>query len=61
MRPCRMKRISKAEPYKPDFPLTIRWQFKDSGIVDRHGGDAKRIDGKTLEKVVERPEDIIRP
>lgn len=56
-----MKRIGKIAPYKPDFPLKIRWQFKDSGIVDKYKGDAKRIDATTLEKVVTKPEDIIIP
>jgi hypothetical protein len=48
-------------PYKPEFPLTIRWQYKDSGIVDRYTGDAERIDAITLEKVVHSPADIITP
>jgi len=56
-----MKRIGKIAPYKPEFPLKIRWQFKDSGIVDRYKGDAKRIDATTLEKIVTKPEDIIIP
>ena len=56
-----LQRASKIAPYKPEFPLTIRWQFKDSGIVDRYRGDAKRIDATTLEKVVHAPEDIISP
>jgi len=56
-----MKRIGKIKPCKPEFPLKIRWQFKDSGIVDKYKGDAKRIDATTLEKIVTRPEDIITP
>lgn len=56
-----MQRISRVAPYKPEFPLKIRWQFKDSGIVDRYEGDAKRIDANTLEKLVVAPEDIIVP
>ena len=56
-----MKRVSRVKPYKPDFPLTIRWQFLDSGIVENYKGDAKRIDDRTLEKVVEKPENIISP
>ena len=56
-----MKRIGKIKPCKPEFPLKIRWQFKDSGIVDRYRGDAKRIDATTLEKIVTKPEDIIHP
>jgi len=56
-----MKRVGKIKPCKPKFPLKIRWQFKDSGIVDRYKGDAKRIDATTLEKIVTKPEDIIHP
>lgn len=56
-----MQRASKIAPYKPEFPLRIRWQFKDSGIVDRYKGDAKRTDATTLEKMVYAPEDIILP
>jgi len=56
-----MKRIGKIKPCKPKFPLKVRWQFKDSGIVDRYRGDAKRIDATTLEKIVNKPEDIIHP
>jgi D-amino peptidase len=56
-----LQRASRIAPYKPEFPLTIRWQFKDSGIVDRYQGDAERIDATTLEKVVHTPEDIIVP
>jgi D-amino peptidase len=56
-----VQRASEVAPYKPEFPLTIRWQFKDSGIVDRYQGDAERIDATTLEKVVHTPEDIIVP
>ena len=53
--------IPNVAPYRPAFPLKIRWQFKDSGIVDRYTGDAKRIDAITLEKVVHAPGDIIVP
>jgi D-amino peptidase len=56
-----LQRVSRVAPFKPEFPLTIRWQFKDSGIVDRYQGDAQRIDATTLEKVVYAPEDIITP
>jgi D-amino peptidase len=56
-----MQRASNITPYKPEFPLTIRWQFKDSGIVDRYTGDAQRIDATTLEKVVYAAEEIITP
>jgi D-amino peptidase len=54
-------RAARIAPYRPEFPLTIRWQFKDSGIVDGYTGDAKRIDATTLEKVVHAPADIITP
>jgi len=56
-----MKKVGKIKPCKPKFPLKVRWQFKDSGIVDRYQGDAKRIDATTLEKIVEKPEDIFYP
>ena len=54
-------RVSNVAPYKPEFPLAIRWQLKDSGIVDRYQGDAMRIYATTLEKVVRAPQDIITP
>ena len=56
-----MKRISRAVPYKPEFPLKIRWQFLDSKIVANYKGDAKRIDDRTLEKIAHKPADIISP
>jgi D-amino peptidase len=56
-----MQRISTIGPYQPEFPLKIRWQFKDSGIVDKYKGDARRVDATTLEKVVNVAEDIIAP
>jgi D-amino peptidase len=56
-----LQQVSRIAPYKPEFPLRIRWQFKDSGIVDRYQGDAERIDATTLEKIVHAPEDIFYP
>jgi D-amino peptidase len=56
-----MTRVSKVVPYKPEFPLKIRWQFLDSKIVTNYRGDAKRIDDRTLEKIVDKPENIISP
>ena len=56
-----MGRVTRVAPYKPEFPLTIRWQFMDSGIVDAYTGDANRIDAVTLEKVAHSPADIITP
>ena len=56
-----MKIISKVKPYKQEFPATIRWQFLNSDIVTNYKGDAKRIDDRTLEKVVDSPGDIISP
>jgi D-amino peptidase len=52
-----MKNIDKTKPYKPTFPLTIRWQFKDSEIVDTYKGNAKRIDSVTLEKTIHKKTD----
>ncbi len=43
------------------YPLTVRWQFKDSHIVDTYRGAAKRIDGRTLEKVIESGEELFTP
>jgi len=51
----------KAKPYSIDFPATIRWQFKDSGYVDRLGSGARRIDGHTVEKEVASPDAILHP
>jgi len=48
-------------PLKPAFPLTLRFQFKDSKIVDLHKGDVKKIDGYTFEKVIHDPNDIFGP
>ena len=56
-----VRRAAEIAPYAPEFPLTVRWQFKDSGIVDRYRGDATRIDATMLEKVVHDPEDVVVP
>jgi D-amino peptidase len=56
-----MNRIGKAKPYKPEFPLKIRWQFLNENIVANYKGDAEKIDERTLEKLVYKPLDIIRP
>jgi D-amino peptidase len=49
------------KPLKPKFPLKIRWQFKDSGIVDNYNGNATKIDGYTLEKMVDSPTGVYSP
>lgn len=56
-----MKRVSRVEPYRQEFPATIRWQFLDADIVKRYEGSAKRIDDRTLEKAAHKPQDIISP
>lgn len=56
-----LRRVSKVAPVKPAFPLTIRWRFKDSLIVDNYTGDARRLDAQTLEKEVHRAEDLFAP
>ena len=56
-----MTRTSKVKPYKQEFPAKVRWQFLSSDIVKRYQGAARRIDDRTLEKIVHRPEDIISP
>ena len=56
-----MKRIPEAQPYKQEFPATIRWQFLNSDIVKNYVGDAEKIDDRTLEKIVHRAADIISP
>ncbi len=56
-----VQRASSISPYKPDFPLRVRWQFKDSATVDLYRGEATKIDGYTLEKEVHCPEDILLP
>lgn len=56
-----MKRISRIKPYKQEFPARIRWQFLSSDVIKRYKGAAWRIDDRTLEKIVYRPEDIISP
>lgn len=49
------------KPLKPGFPLTVRWRFKDSGIVDGYRGEARRVDAQTLEKQVDEPADLLSP
>jgi len=56
-----MKIFPKVAPYKQEFPATIRWQFLNSDIVSNYKGDAKRIDDRTLEKVVDDPWSIVSP
>lgn len=56
-----MKRMSEVKPYKQEFPATIRWQFLNSDIVSNYKGDAKRIDDRTLEKVVDDAGNITSP
>lgn len=48
-------------PYNPEFLLTIHWQFKKNGIVNRNQGDTMRIDATTLETVAHVPHDNITP
>jgi len=56
-----MKILAKVAPYKQEFPATIRWQFLNSDIVTNYKGDAKRIDDRTLEKIVDDPWSIVSP
>ena len=56
-----VKRAKKAPPFKIEFPATVRWQFKDSGTVDRYSGAARKVDGQTVEKVVDSPDAILHP
>lgn len=56
-----VKRATDATPYKVEFPLTLRFQFKDSKIVDLYRGDAERIDATTIEKQIHSPNDIFGP
>ena len=53
--------IPKVKPNKPEFPLKIRWQYLKSEIVTNYKGDAKKIDDRTLEKIVHDPAHIISP
>ena len=48
-------------PLKPQFPLTIRWQFKDSGFVDLYRGRGRKIDATTVEREATGPQDIMAP
>ena len=56
-----MKLVGKIKPYEQKFPVTIRWQFKDSGIVDRYSGPGKIIDGQTIERRVDSADAILGP
>jgi D-amino peptidase len=56
-----MKKISTVKPYKQEFPAKIRWQFLSSDVIRRYQGAAWRIDDRTLEKIVYKPEDIVGP
>lgn len=50
-----------AKPLQPQFPLTIRWQYNDSQIVDAHKGDGTVVDGHTIERVVNDAAEILVP
>ncbi|MBN2307935.1 MAG: M55 family metallopeptidase [Candidatus Hydrogenedentes bacterium] len=50
-----------AAPFRPEFPLRIRWQYKDSLVVDRYRGEAEVIDPYTIERLVADPADILAP
>ncbi len=56
-----MGRAAECKPLKPEFPLTIRWQFKDSSVIDSYGGPGTIIDGHTVERVVDGPDGILYP
>lgn len=56
-----MKTIPEAKPYIQEFPAKIKWQFLSSEIVKNYKGDANRLDDRTLEKIVDRAENIISP
>jgi len=56
-----LARASTIPPLKPAFPLTVRWQYKDSGIVDRYRGDGKAVDAYTIEKAVHEAGEIYAP
>ncbi|MBN1347015.1 MAG: M55 family metallopeptidase [Phycisphaerae bacterium] len=54
-------KASVVKPLKPDFPLTLRFQFKDSKIVDTYRGEARTIDACTIEKEISDPDDVFGP
>lgn len=56
-----VKKARAIPPYKPAFPLTLRFQFKDSKIVDVYRGDVRRIDACTIEKEIHDPNDVFSP
>jgi D-amino peptidase len=56
-----LMRAASAKPFKPEFPLTIRWQFKDSQVLDTYRGEGRIVDGDTIERVVHDPCDIYAP
>ncbi len=53
-----MGRIADAKPYRPEFPLRIRTQALDAGILDLRRGPTNRLDAVTTERVVDKPEDM---
>ena len=53
--------ISNVKPYKQKFPAKIRWQFLNSDIVTNYKGNAKKIDDRTLEKIVNSALEIYSP
>jgi D-amino peptidase len=56
-----VRKAPSLKPYKPRFPLTVRWQFKDSEIVDLYRGPGKKIDATTIEREVFEAKDVVRP
>ncbi len=56
-----MAKAGALKPYKPGFPLTIRWQFKDSQVIDTYRGEGRILDGNTIERAVQDPCDIYSP
>ena len=56
-----MSLVGKIEPHTLDYPVTVRWRFKESGIVDAYSGAARKLDGQTLEKEVDSAGAILHP
>ena len=48
-------------PFTMEWPVTARWEFKDSAVVDTYRGSGRIIDGATIEKVIDDPNDLFAP
>ena len=56
-----VQKAATLKPYNVNFPLTLRFQFTNSEIVDSYRGIARRIDACTIEKEIVRGVEVFGP